>query len=82
MTTATISRFKEGWPHYLEQAVKFSEPVTVAMDYGNVVIMSEEEYRGLIATIELTSDPKFYAQLKEAMDQPLEECTPAEMVEW
>jgi PHD/YefM family antitoxin component YafN of YafNO toxin-antitoxin module len=82
MTTATISEFKKSWPQYLEQAAKFCEPVTVAMGDGNVVIMGEEEYRGLMATIELASDPKFYAQLKEAMEQPVEECTPAEMVEW
>jgi hypothetical protein len=44
--------------------------------------LSEEFYRGLIATLELSADPKFYAELKKAIDEPLEECIDASEVNW
>lgn len=83
MTATTISRFKKNCSEYIEQAVKYEEPVIVAMDNGNnAVILNEEYYQGLLATIELTSDPKFLAQLREAINEPLEECIDASEVEW
>jgi len=83
MTTTTVSKFKEKCSQYLEQAVKYEEPVVVAMDDGNnAIILNEEYYKGLLAAIELTSDRKFYAQLKEAIAEPFDECVDASKVEW
>ena len=82
MTATTMSRFRKNCLGYFEQAVEYKEPVIVAMNNGNAVILSEEYYRGLLATIDLSSDPRFMQQLREAINEPLEECIDASEIEW
>jgi len=82
MIATTVSNFKQKCSDFFEQAVQYKEPITVTMECGNAIVLSEEFYRGLIATLELSSDQKFYAELKKAIDEPLEECIDASEVNW
>jgi len=82
MTITTVSKFRKNLSNYFEQAVEYKEPVIVTMNNGNAVILSEEYYRGLIATVQLSCDQKFMKQLKEAINEPLEECIDANEVNW
>jgi PHD/YefM family antitoxin component YafN of YafNO toxin-antitoxin module len=82
MHATTISRFREKCDDYFEQAIQYREPVTVTTKDGNAIVLSEEYYRGLLATLELTRDPRFLAELKEAMAEPLEDCINENEVEW
>jgi PHD/YefM family antitoxin component YafN of YafNO toxin-antitoxin module len=82
MTSTTISNFKQRCSDYFERAIQYKEPITVTTEGGNAVVLSEEFYRGLIATLELSSDQKFYAELKSAINEPLEECTDSSEVQW
>jgi PHD/YefM family antitoxin component YafN of YafNO toxin-antitoxin module len=74
MQVLTLSRFEKDSAACLKYTVQFGEPLTIAADYGNAVIMSEEEYRGIIAMQELMQDKKAYAELLEAANEPLENC--------
>jgi PHD/YefM family antitoxin component YafN of YafNO toxin-antitoxin module len=82
MHATTISRFREKCDDYFEQAIQYREPVTVTTKDGNAIVLSEEYYRGLLATLELTRDPRFLAELKEAIAEPLEYCINENEVEW
>jgi len=82
MIATTVSNFKQKCSDFFEQAVQYKEPITVTTERGNAIVLSEEFYRGLIATLELSADPKFYAELKKAIDEPLEECIDASEVNW
>jgi PHD/YefM family antitoxin component YafN of YafNO toxin-antitoxin module len=82
MQATTISRFREKCDDYFEQVIQYREPVTVTTKDGNAIVLSEEYYRGLIATLELTCDPRFLAELKEAIAEPLEDCINEDEVEW
>jgi PHD/YefM family antitoxin component YafN of YafNO toxin-antitoxin module len=82
MQATTTLKFRENCGDYLEQAVQEHEPITVTTDIGNAVVISEELYRGLIATLDLTKDPRFFAELKEAIAEPLDECLDADEVTW
>ena len=44
--------------------------------------MSEEEYNGLMETLFLSSDPRVKQEIVEGIKTPLEECIPADEVEW
>jgi PHD/YefM family antitoxin component YafN of YafNO toxin-antitoxin module len=82
MQATTISRFREKCNDYFEQAIQYREPVTVTTKDGNAILLSEEYYRGLIATLELTRDPRFFSELKDAIAEPLEDCIDGDEVEW
>jgi PHD/YefM family antitoxin component YafN of YafNO toxin-antitoxin module len=82
MTSTTVLNFKQKCSDYFEQAIQHKEPITVTTEQGNAVVLSEEFYKGLIATLELSVDQKFYAELKSAINEPLEECIDSSEVNW
>lgn len=66
----------------LEQTIKYNEPVNVSTKDGNAVILSEEEYNGLIETLYLSSIPGMKEEIIEGLNTPISECVPADEVEW
>ena len=46
---------------------------------GNAIIMSEEEYNGMVETLRLLSIPGMKERLEEGVNTPLEDC---EDFEW
>jgi PHD/YefM family antitoxin component YafN of YafNO toxin-antitoxin module len=49
---------------------------------GNLVVMSEAEYRGMIETLRIDSVPGLREEILEAMAEPLSESIPASEVQW
>ena len=70
--------------HYgiLEQTIKDNEPVNISTKNGNAIIISEEDYNGMVETLYLSSIPGMKEKIMEGMDTPLDECIPEAEVEW
>jgi len=68
-TTARNNFFK-----LMEEAVTTHEPIYVTGKQGNIVVMSEEDYRAMIETIFLCSIPGMREKIIEGLNTPLEEC--------
>lgn len=66
----------------LEQTVKFNEPINISTKDGNAVLLSEEDYNGLMETLYLCSIPGMEEKIKRGMQAPLEDCIPADEVQW
>ncbi len=66
----------------LEQTIKYNEPVNVVTDNGNVIILSDEDYRGMIETINLLSIPGMREKLIDGKTEPVSDCIPEEKVVW
>ena len=66
----------------VENTVRFNEPVNITTKDGNVVMISEEEYLGMLETIYLTSVPGMKDKLVEGLNTPLSETIPEEEVVW
>ncbi|MBQ0072483.1 MAG: hypothetical protein KBS81_11635 [Spirochaetales bacterium] len=66
----------------LEQTIKYNEILNVSTKEGNAIIISEEEYNGLLATAEIMSNPILYEKIKEGMDTSLEDCVAESGAEW
>jgi len=58
MTTTTITNFRKNIYSMIENTVRFNEPVNITTKDGNAVMISEEEYLGLLETLYLTSVPE------------------------
>ena len=50
----------------IKMAIQRHEPVTIRHREGDVVLMSEEDYEGLLETLELLSIPGFKKSIAEA----------------
>lgn len=82
MTTTTITNFRKNIYAMVENTVRFNETVNITTKDGNAVMISEEEYLGLIETLYLTSVPGMKEKLIEGINTPVSETVPEEEVVW
>lgn len=76
MTNTNITAFRKNLFGYVEQAVTYGEIVNVSTKKGNAVLMSEDDYKGLMETVHLCSIPGMVDSIKAAQAEPVEECVP------
>lgn len=67
-TTARKNFFK-----LMDSAVKTHEPIIVTGKSGNVVVMSEEDYRSIQETLYLTSIPGMREKIIKGLETPVDE---------
>lgn len=82
MTNTNITNLRKNLFEYVNQVIEYHDVINVNTKNGNAVIMSEEEYNGLMETLFLSSDPRVKQEIVEGIKTPLEECIPADEVEW
>lgn len=82
MTTTTITNFRKNVYAMVENTVRFNEPVNITTKDGNAMLISEEEYLGLIETLHLASVPGMKEKLIDGLNTPLSDTVPEEEVEW
>jgi PHD/YefM family antitoxin component YafN of YafNO toxin-antitoxin module len=66
----------------LEQTIKYNEPVNISTKDGNAVLVSEEDYNGLMETLYLSSDPRVKESIVEGLKTPISECVSENDAEW
>ncbi len=82
MTNTNITNFRKDIYEMLEQTIKYNEPINISTKNGNAVVLSEEDYNGLIETVYLSSIPKMREKLIKGKNVPLEDCVAEDEVEW
>ena len=71
MTTTNITNFRKNAFNYVEQTIKY-----------NAVLLSAEDYSGLMETLYLVSVPGMREKIMDGLKQPLNECLDEDVVEW
>jgi len=66
MTNVNASNFRKEMFKYLDQAIRYNEPINIATKNGNAVVISEEEYRGMLETLYIESIPGLKESILEA----------------
>ncbi|MBR1672128.1 MAG: type II toxin-antitoxin system Phd/YefM family antitoxin [Fretibacterium sp.] len=82
MQTTSVASFQKNMSALLAQTIKYNEPLNVCTEDGNVIILSDEDYRGMVETLYLNSIPGMREKLLEGKAEPLSECVPENKVEW
>jgi antitoxin YefM len=82
MLNINITHFRKNIFEILEQTIRFNEPINVTTKNGNAVVLSEEDYNGLIETLNLSSIPGMKEKIVDGLKTPLSECIPESEVEW
>ena len=82
MINTNVTHFRKNVSTLLEQTLKFNEPIHVSTRNGNVVVLSEDDYRGILETLEMNANPVMKQKLLDGKDTPLSECIPESEVEW
>ena len=68
MRNVNISNFRKDIFTYVNQTIEYNEPINVSAKSGNVILISEEEYNGIMETIHLLSAPGMRETLLEGMN--------------
>lgn len=82
MTNINITNLRRNLFGYISQAVEFNEVINVNTKKGNAVIISEDDYNGLMETLYLSSNPMVKKEILDGMATPVEECIPETEVQW
>jgi PHD/YefM family antitoxin component YafN of YafNO toxin-antitoxin module len=65
----------------IKQTIQYNETIHISTDEGNAVIISEEDYNGLMETLYLCSIPGMKEKIIDGKNTPLQACIPEGMVE-
>lgn len=79
MTNTNATNLRKNLFDFLNLAIDCNDVINVNTKKGNVVILSEEDYNGLIETLYLTSIPGMKERLIEGKNAPLED---SDVFEW
>ena len=82
MTITNVTNFRKNIFSMLEQTIKYNEPINISTKDGNAVVLSEEEYQGMLETIYLMSIPEMKEKLIEGKNNPLSECVSESEGDW
>ena len=82
MRNINITNFRKELFSTLEHTIKYNQPVSVKTKDGNAVILSEEDYNGLMETLAIYSVPGLKEAILEEKEAPLSDCVLCEEAEW
>lgn len=82
MTTMTATKLRSNIFEVLNNTAKYNDMVNVTTKEGSVVIMSEADYRGLMETVFLYSQPGVVDKILKANAEPVDEGVNADEVDW
>lgn len=82
MLNVNITNFRKNIFSILEQTIKYNEPVNISTKEGNAVVLSEEEYNGMMETLYLSSMPATKENIIEGLNTSIDDCILESEVEW
>lgn len=82
MTITNVTNFRQNIFEMLENTIKYNDLLNITTKFGNAVVLSEEDYHGLIETLAILSNPEMKDKIIEGENTPLEDCVSESEVEW
>ena len=67
MTNTNITSFRKDIYNLLEQTIKYNEPINISTKNGNAVVLSEEDYNNLMATLEIENNKKLKEDIEKGI---------------
>lgn len=74
MTNTNITNLRKNLFDYANACIKYNDIINVNTKEGNVIMLSEEEYNGIMETLYLCSIPGMKESITHGMNTPISEC--------
>lgn len=74
MTNTNITNLRKNIFDYANACLKYNDTININTKDGNIVMMSEAEYNGLMETLYLSSIPGVKESIIAGIKAPIEEC--------
>ena len=82
MKKVPITRARQNLFNLINDTISKNEPIQISSKTGNVVVVSESEWKGIMETLYLLSVPGMKEKLVDGMNTSLDECVPLEEIKW
>ena len=82
MTNTNATALRKNLFGMLSNAIKYNEAINVNTKEGNAIILSEEEYNGMLATLELSTNKTLREKILAGKAESLDDCVGIDEVEW
>ena len=82
MTNTNLTSFRKDIYNLLEQTIKYNEPINISTKNGNAVVLSEEDYNNLMATLEIENNKKLKEDIEKGMKEDINDCIEESEVNW
>lgn len=82
MKSMNVTNFRKDIFKVLEDTVKYNSVVNVSTKEGNAVLMSEDDYEGIMETLYISSIPGLKESIVEGLNAGPEEYVSEDDVEW
>ncbi len=82
MLNTSVTNFRKNLFSMLNTTIKYNEPINISTRDGNAVVLSQEDYEGLMATVELSADPQIKQKILDGLHTDLDNCVPEDEVTW
>lgn len=79
MSNINATNFRANLYEYLDMAVSYGDVINISTKNGNAVVISEDDYKGFLETIYLSSIPGMEEKLVKGKNESIDEC---EDFEW
>ena len=73
MVTINISNARNELYKIADSCIKYNDVVNISTKAGNVIMLSEEDYRNLIESLYLAGVPGVYEDIKNVVNTPTSE---------
>ena len=82
MSTINVTNFRNNIFEYLTQTIKYNQPLNISTKDGNAVVLSEDDYLGLMETLYLISKTGMAENLIAGKNTDIADCVSADEVDW
>jgi len=79
MSNINATNFRANLFEYLDMAVSYGDVINISTKNGNAIVISEDDYKGLLETLYLSSIPGMEEKLLQGKNETIDEC---EEFEW
>ena len=82
MQNTNATSFRKNIFSFLEQTIKYNEPINVSTKDGNAIIISEDDYNDIVETLAINANPRLKEKIIEGINTPLVDCVAEDEVAW
>ncbi|OXZ35031.1 type II toxin-antitoxin system Phd/YefM family antitoxin [Finegoldia magna] len=74
MKITTAKNFRDNLSEMIDELIKSNEHLKVTTEMGNVVVLSESDYNGIMETLRIYSNPQEKEKIIEGLHTTIDDC--------
>ena len=74
MKSTTAENFRDNLSEMIDELIKLNEQLKVTTETGNVIVLSESDYKGIMETLRIYSNSQEKEKIIEGVHTTIDDC--------